>query len=109
LSGLGPARGAAANRHAKKAAVRGFFLLSSNRSRGEQAKTSLQDNVALAVRVRTRNFVACAKTVWARLIRKVYEADPLVYHLVVTGDPIASLAMNDVSSSDDTGSSSGDF
>ena len=53
--------------------------------------------------------MACAKTVWARLIRKVYEADPLVYHLVVTGDPIASLAMNDVSSSDDTGSSSGDF
>ncbi|OGA52065.1 MAG: hypothetical protein A3G24_19155 [Betaproteobacteria bacterium RIFCSPLOWO2_12_FULL_62_13] len=52
----------------------------SNRARGERAKNALpQDGVALPSpgEAPATEFAARAKAAWARLIRKVYEADPL--------------------------------
>ncbi len=52
----------------------------SNRSRGERAKkASPQAGAALPAPSEepATEFAACAKAAWARLIRKVYEADPL--------------------------------
>jgi hypothetical protein len=52
----------------------------SNRARGERAKNALpQDGVVLRSpgEAPANEFAARAKAAWARLIRKVYEADPL--------------------------------
>ena len=52
----------------------------ANRSREDQAKkTSRQDNAALPVQSEEpgSDFAVRAKAAWARLIRKVYEVDPL--------------------------------
>ena len=51
----------------------------SNRARGERAKKTLpQDGLALppSGEAPATEFAARARTAWARLIRKVYEADP---------------------------------
>jgi hypothetical protein len=52
----------------------------SNRARGERAKRAAPEHAAEAPAAPSepmREFAAPAKAAWARLIRKVYEADPL--------------------------------
>lgn len=52
----------------------------SNRARGERAKAAKEHNVPSARAPSAEpvsEFAARAKATWARLIRKVYEADPL--------------------------------